>query len=454
MAKVPTTKFVNRRSQARLTRQRQQTRYILIGAIAVAVLTLSVIIFGILNETVIKENRVVAKAAGTNISYKQMAAMTRFNRFLQIRNVESYLGNSFMLQFYASTIQQMVASLQNSTGFAQDTLDGLINDAFILREAEARGITASTEEIEAEMQQAFGFYAAGTPTPLPTDAIVPTATLNPTQETWLQPTATIPPTFTPDPLTPTFAPTATVTPGPSATPQPSPTLAQTYTPEPSATPYTIEGYETTYGDFLTSIKPLGLNEAFMREYIRRTILRRMLADDLTKDLPNEADFFWARHILVPTEEEALAVLEKLNQGGDWNALAAENSTDESNKNQGGDLGWFTADRMVKEFSAATAALQIGQISQPVQTEFGYHIIQLLGREVRPLLTQEIDQRKSTELTKFLDEQKAAEPPETFDFWKGDMVPAEPEVPAEVLNTLAQYNEAMQQQMPSPLDPGQ
>ena len=88
----------------------------------------------------------------------------------------------------------------------------------------------------------------------------------------------------------------------------------------------------------------------------------------------------AAHILVETEEEATALKAELDGGAAFGDLAEANSTGPSGPNRG-DLGWFTADQMVPPFAEAVAALEPGAISDPVQTDFGWHIIQL--NETRP-----------------------------------------------------------------------
>tara|TARA_R110002020_G_scaffold475452_1_gene710160 strand:+ start:42605 stop:43468 length:864 start_codon:yes stop_codon:yes gene_type:complete len=87
----------------------------------------------------------------------------------------------------------------------------------------------------------------------------------------------------------------------------------------------------------------------------------------------------ASHILVDTEEEAQAIVEEVNAGGDFAAVAREKSTGPSGPN-GGQLGWFGAGAMVPEFEAAVIALEPGAVSAPVQTQFGWHVIKL--NEVR------------------------------------------------------------------------
>lgn len=86
--------------------------------------------------------------------------------------------------------------------------------------------------------------------------------------------------------------------------------------------------------------------------------------------------YHARHILVKTKEEAEAIEKKLKKGGDFDKLAKEKSNDKASGAAGGDLGWFAPDKMVPEFSAALMKLKKGEISSPVKTDFGWHIIKL------------------------------------------------------------------------------
>jgi len=85
----------------------------------------------------------------------------------------------------------------------------------------------------------------------------------------------------------------------------------------------------------------------------------------------------ARHILVKTKEEADAIIKKLEGGEDFQKLANENTTDPSGKTSGGDLGFFGPGQMVPEFEKAALALEVGAYSkEPVQTQFGWHIIKV------------------------------------------------------------------------------
>lgn len=89
----------------------------------------------------------------------------------------------------------------------------------------------------------------------------------------------------------------------------------------------------------------------------------------------------AAHILVDTEAKALDLKKQLDEGADFGELAEANSTGPSGPNKG-DLGWFTADQMVEPFAKAVQLLQKGQVSNPVQTEFGWHVIKLNDTRVK------------------------------------------------------------------------
>ncbi|MFO8191526.1 MAG: peptidylprolyl isomerase [Bacillota bacterium] len=97
------------------------------------------------------------------------------------------------------------------------------------------------------------------------------------------------------------------------------------------------------------------------------------------DLFDQPEEIEARHILVETEEEAVEVTARLNEGEDFAALAQEYSTDQSNKDEGGYLGYFGRGEMVEQFEIAAFNLDVGEISEPVATEFGYHIVEILDR---------------------------------------------------------------------------
>ena len=123
---------------------------------------------------------------------------------------------------------------------------------------------------------------------------------------------------------------------------------------------------------------------YLKNYARHILIDNTLFEEELAGRVFEEEQVNARHILVEDEESAKAILEKLEAGESWDALASEHSLDTSNKDNSGSLGWFGRGMMVSEFEDAAFALEPGQISEPVQTAYGYHIIASDGKEVRPL----------------------------------------------------------------------
>lgn len=102
-----------------------------------------------------------------------------------------------------------------------------------------------------------------------------------------------------------------------------------------------------------------------------------------KEMPRPTEYK-ARHVLVKTEDEAKAVLQDIKDGKKFEDIAKEKSQDKGSAAKGGDLGWFKKDMMVKPFADAVAALEKGKLSEPVQSNFGWHVIQVEDSRVAEL----------------------------------------------------------------------
>jgi len=164
----------------------------------------------------------------------------------------------------------------------------------------------------------------------------------------------------------------------------------------------------------------GFSEAAFRRLFESSLYREKLGVALGEEVPTTAEQVHARHILVDTEEEALKVEERLKAGEDFAALAKELSKDTSS--EGGDLGWFPRGQMVTEFEDAAFALEPGQISAPISTTYGYHIIQLIERETNhPLDEVTLEQNKSQALDDWLQTQMESDVVKRY--WSSDKVPA-------------------------------
>ena len=117
---------------------------------------------------------------------------------------------------------------------------------------------------------------------------------------------------------------------------------------------------------------------------------RKVYDDAIKEIGEEQEV-QARHILVETEDDAKTVLASIKKGGNFDAIAKEKSKDPGSKDNGGDLGYFSKDQMVPEFAEAAFKLDKGQLSDPVKTQFGWHIIKVEDKRTKP--APEFDQVK-------------------------------------------------------------
>ncbi|WEF23807.1 peptidylprolyl isomerase [Paracoccus sp. S3-43] len=161
----------------------------------------------------------------------------------------------------------------------------------------------------------------------------------------------------------------------------------------------------------TALAAAGKESAGVRaqlEIQRRNTLAASAIAEVAKTQPSDQDIqaaydglfaqakpvteYSAAHILVDTEEKAKDIKAQLDGGADFGTLAEQSSTGPSGPNKG-DLGWFAADQMVKPFADAVAGMEKGQISDPVQTEFGWHVIKLNDTRMReaPKLEEVRDQ---------------------------------------------------------------
>ena len=158
-----------------------------------------------------------------------------------------------------------------------------------------------------------------------------------------------------------------------------------------------EGLDKT-GDavYLLELSRLNVLEQAMQEHYlkdRKATDQELRAEYETQLAGMPKTEYHARHILVADEASAQKIIDRLDKGEKFDVLAKELSTD-STKNNGGDLGWFPPNRMVPAFSGAVVALKPGEYThKPVQTQFGWHVIQLMEtREVTPPPFDQVRQR--------------------------------------------------------------
>ncbi|GAB4499095.1 MAG: hypothetical protein OHK0052_13510 [Anaerolineales bacterium] len=389
----------SKKHMARLERERLQSQYILGGTIAVFVLVFVMIVGTLIYQNLILPNRPVATVNGEDISITEFQARVRYQR-AQLLN--QYAQTQQFISMFGTDNPELTASFQNqsnqiqlqlqSDSLGNEVLNSMIDEILIRQEAQKRGITVTDAEIDEEIEQNFGYFRNGplaTATAFPTP--LPTSTLSPQQLSLITPTPT--PTTT--------LPVIENTPTPEiATPTP------VLTPTATATPYTYDAFQTEYQKVLDNFKTnVNFSEKDLRNMVRNQLYARKLQAILTADAPTTQEQVWARHILVADEASAQDIYNQLVNGADWNSLVSL-STDTGSAASGGDLGWFTREMMVPEFSQAAFNAEVGAYIAPVQSQFGWHIIQVLGKEPRSLNQSEYQQLQQSLFQNWLTEQRS------------------------------------------------
>ncbi len=140
---------------------------------------------------------------------------------------------------------------------------------------------------------------------------------------------------------------------------------------------------------LAQVQDQLIAEAYVEQLVGKSATEQKLHanyDKYVKDAPPREEVS-ARHILLPTEADAKAVIEELKKGADFAKLAKEKTTDPAGKSSGGELGYFTKEDMVPEFADAAFKLKKGEYTQtPVKTQFGWHVIKVEDRRTAPAPT--------------------------------------------------------------------
>ncbi len=376
MARLPKDPSAPRRipgqrlSKAELSRHERELRaqrLFLVAIAALAVVVVAILGFGYWREYVARASDPVATVAGHSISVDSYARQLDFNRKTveqQIQYMQVQLQSFSDDESLVGLIRQQIQQLQFSLLLLPDqTLDQMINEELVRQEAARRGITVSAQEIEEETKQTF----QDPPTPLP----VPSPTPDPTAAAGAQPTPT-----------------------PEASPTPT---------APAASPMPTADIQARAQAFMAMY---GLTQAEYDSMIEAQILYKKLGEAIGAEVPTSADQIHARHILVDSEDKAKELVEKLRGGASFEELAKAESTDPGSKDKGGDLGWFPRGTMVPEFDDVAFKLEPKQISDPVQTTYGWHIIEVLEKEQnRPLDEQTLESKKSEALPQWLSEKQ-------------------------------------------------
>lgn len=403
--KVTKSKKTTKKQERLTAHETQQRKQILLVAGVIGGVILTILIIGIIDGFFITPNRVVASVGDHEITVKEYQAKARYTRWQLIQQsteLQNYI--STYSQFGMDTGQfesnlQYYNSLLGSDSLLSDAvIEAMIEEIIIREKASELGIDVTEEMLQSSIKNEFGYYPDGTPTAESFATIAPLPTLNAEQLLLITPTATSAPTEIP---TPTMESVEEDT-------QEEESVLPTATALPTATPYTAELYEEDYREFLNRIDTVAdVGESYFFDSQEYNLLREKVFEAITADVGSTEEQVWARHILVEDATAVDSILGQLESGQmDFSELALMFSLDEGSAVNGGDLGWFGRGMMVPEFEEAAYALEVGEISEGVESQFGYHIIQVIAHEEVPISSDRQDQLKQQVFSEWLEAQKA------------------------------------------------
>ncbi len=410
---VPTSPKVRRSRPSRSQRERSVDRVVSIASIALGTVIVVILGIALFIEGVIVPTQPVASVGGENISVADFQQRVRYERWrtgLELIPVaQSQFAREFLTNSQFGPYADMYRDLQIPTQMGRKVLDQMIEALIIRQYARENGISVSPEEVD---KQRFTFYGFDPNPSTPTPTLTPTLTLTP----FVSPTPTSTPTPTPEP---------TITATPSSTPLP--TGIPTATPDATERAKTFQEDQTNFTN--QARRAIGVDEAFFNRLFTETALREKVLTAVAGEPPKEELQVKARHILVKTQAEAEEVLRALQNGESFAALAAALSQDSGSAAQGGELDWAGRGLYVPQFEEAVFNAEIGAIIGPIDTSsngpnFGFHIIQVQGREMRQLTEEQARQAQQRAFANWLSEQRAARGVQTFPLWI-EVVPTSP-----------------------------
>ena len=387
----------------------------ILGALIVLILG-----FALTNENVIKPRTVLASVNGTEIQrqdywrYRGVQLLEQVNQYSRIAGLVSS-DQAGQYRQAAAQAQADFNDLWGNTDVDDATLQAMIDDQVFVQNLETVGLSITNDELNAYILNRFG------PEDAPLSTEIPSPTLIPTRAAWAtetaganstaQPTLAAPSAGTPTadqslPATPFAGGSSPAAAAPAPDAAGSPTVAAT--PNPTEAVATAEANYALYRDNVFDRARIS-REQYRQWVAEPQLAREKVTSTLADQVGQTSEQVLASHILVETEELARQIRAELDEpGADFAQTAMNQSIDMASAENGGDLGWFTRGQMVAPFEEAAFSLQAGEVSQPVQTDFGWHIIHVRDHvQDRPMTDEQIQNAREQAVTEWLEEQKTA-----------------------------------------------
>ena len=391
---------------AREARQKRLLKMVMIGA---AVLVLVVLGAGIINQYVLKPQATLATVNGVpikRVDYWKARASDLNAQASQYAQFAQFVGPEQSGQFETMAQQALdqIPEVYGSTRTDPGTLNKMIEDQLFLQGAEKMGLGVTPEEAETWALAQFSPADAPLLTPVPTPTYIPERaemmTATAAAELASEDAAAVVP----------GTPAGTPEDAAFATPIGSPVSSET--PAPEATPSLADARATAasgFAEFGDAFFPAAhmSREDYLRLVAAPQVARDHVQTSLAGEIGQTEPMVEASHILVETKDLADKLEADLAGGADFGELAKANSTDTGTAGNGGDLGWFTREEMVKPFADAAFAMKPNETSAPVKSDFGWHIIEVRDNDPeRPLTDAQITRIEQARTAAWLDEQRA------------------------------------------------
>jgi hypothetical protein len=401
-------------------KERRQNRQVYTAVGAIVALLAVVLVAALISEFLIRPRQPVAVVNGQQITIREWQNRVVLQRAQLIMSLEdltdTFDGNIGLVQQYAG---QQINILMDAPTLAQIVLDSMIEEQIVRQEAEARGITVSEADVQAEIEANYNYFGGDLPTPMPTptETVVPTPSLTPI------PTAVLTEVVAVD------------------TPAPTPTLGPTATPLPTATAVSEAGFRSQYQELIGRLRRLGVDEASFREAIRANIYRERLMEMLATEaeLPTRdehASFYYLRFDNAAEANEAQAQIATTGFLPVWNTIRSlPRDVETPSTASAGEILWRTRDNLATAFpeSLVTAVftLPLGTTSDVLVQEGDdaagqptvYYLIQPSGREMRELSEAFLQREQQQYLANWVEGRRLTGV-ETFERWRL-VVPRQP-----------------------------
>ncbi|MDQ4045122.1 MAG: peptidylprolyl isomerase [Chloroflexota bacterium] len=372
----PTTSAGHRLS--RREREQQNTRMLGATLAIVAVLTVISLTAGLIFESVVKPNAVLATVGDEEITrreYWQYYTVQLYQQANQYEEFAQAVEGPQRTQFlsYASSFRAQADDIWGTTEVSAPTLAQMVEDQLYLAAADELDIDFSESAVEAFALQQFAPEGAELMTPFPEPTLIPE------RAEWATSTAEAQATQVAEEMEALGTPVA-------GTPAATPVVEADASVDDDVAIHEATTDFAQFRDRALDDANLSLDE-YYEMIVWPELAREAVNAAVVAEVPQTAEQVRARHILVSTEDLARELYERAIGGADFAQLARTNSIDTATAATGGDLGWFTYEQMVEPFAEEAFALEPGSISEPVETQFGWHIIMVEERDEDRALTE-------------------------------------------------------------------